>query len=480
MENQTEKQIKTQGTAPPKSAYFWLAGIFAVVFAVIYIALLLPVHFLSNTENNTATHLLYAFVLLGLLVALYIYTVVSRKELLYSLKEAGAIMTVFGIVITANIYFAYVSPYLMFVALTGMIALPFSKKRDAFVLNVFTCLISSFLLLDVLDKSEYPAMAFTVIAGLLSGAIAIYSFPSALTRLFSVVRAFVTGVTIIGIYFVLLSVYSLDVTLFTDNIMYIGIAAAAQVLLTGVIEPVIEAVFNITTDYKLVELTNHNAPLIKRLSVEASGTFNHCLAVANFAEICANAIGEDPVLARTCAYYHDVGKLNNPTYFTENQGGYNPHDEILPEVSAEIIRQHTVDGYELCKKYRVPEEVARITIEHHGTLPISYFYNKAKSLTDSDVDIDEYRYHGEIPTGKIGAIIMICDSAEAAIRAMDKPDGEKVDKLLKYMIDERLKLGQFDNCAITMQDLNAVRMAIVGAFGGLFHKRIKYNNGKGT
>ena len=424
--------------------------------------------------------MLYAFVLLGLLVALYIYTVVSRKELLYSLKEAGAIMTVFGIVITANIYFAYVSPYLMFVALTGMIALPFSKKRDAFVLNVFTCLISSFLLLDVLDKSEYPAMAFTVIAGLLSGAIAIYSFPSALTRLFSVVRAFVTGVTIIGIYFVLLSVYSLDVTLFTDNIMYIGIAAAAQVLLTGVIEPVIEAVVNITTDYKLVELTNHNAPLIKRLSVEASGTFNHCLAVANFAEICANAIGEDPVLARTCAYYHDVGKLNNPTYFTENQGGYNPHDEILPEVSAEIIRQHTVDGYELCKKYRVPEEVARITIEHHGTLPISYFYNKAKSLTDSDVDIDEYRYHGEIPTGKIGAIIMICDSAEAAIRAMDKPDGEKVDKLLKYMIDERLKLGQFDNCAITMQDLNAVRMAIVGAFGGLFHKRIKYNNGKGT
>ena len=123
MENQTEKQIKTQGTAPPKSAYFWLAGIFAVVFAVIYIALLLRVHFLSNTENNTATHLLYAFVLLGLLVALYIYTVVSRKELLYSLKEAGAIMTVFGIVITANIYFAYVSPYLMFVALTGMIAL---------------------------------------------------------------------------------------------------------------------------------------------------------------------------------------------------------------------------------------------------------------------------------------------------------------------------------------------------------------------
>ena len=104
-----------------------------------------------------------------------------------------------------------------------------------------------------------------------------------------------------------------------------------------------------------------------------------------------------------------------------------------------------------------------------------YFYNKAKSLTDGEVDMDEYRYYGEIPTGKIGAIIMICDSAEAAIRAMDNPTGDKVDKLLKGMIDERLKLGQFDNCAITMKDLTAIRLAIVGAYGGLYHKRIKYN-----
>ena len=484
MENQAEKQTKAQGSAPPKSAYLWLAGIFAVVFAVIYIALLLRVYFLSTDETvllgKAAANILFASVLLIMLAALYIYTVVSRRELLYSLKEAGAIMTVFAIVITANIYLAYVSPYLMFVSLTAMIALPFSKKRDAFVLNVFASLISAFLLLRGLGANNYQSIAFTVIVGVLSGAIAIYSFPTAMTRLVSVLRSFVTGVSMIAIYFVLLGSYSLGMQMFVNNILYIGIAAAAQMLLTGIIEPLIELIFNITTDYKLVELTNHNAPLIKRLSIEAPGTFNHSLAVANFAEICANAIGEDPILARTCAYYHDVGKLNNPEYFTENQGGYNPHDEILPEVSAEIIRQHTVDGYEICKKYRIPEEIAKITVEHHGTLPISYFYNKAKSLTDSEVDIEEYRYHGEIPTGKIGAIIMICDSAEAAIRAMDKPDGEKVDKLLRYMIDERLKLGQFDNCDITMQDLNTVRMAIVGAFGGLFHKRIKYNNGKGT
>ncbi|MDE7107246.1 MAG: HDIG domain-containing protein, partial [Clostridiales bacterium] len=280
---------------------------------------------------------------------------------------------------------------------------------------------------------------------------------------------------IIIVYFVLLSTYRLNMTPFVNNIMYIGLSVAGEFLLTAVIVPLVEWIFNLTSDFKLMELINHKAPLIRRLSTEAPGTFNHCLAVANFAEICADAIGEDPYLARACAYYHDVGKLGNVEYFTENQAGYNPHDEILPEVSAEIIRKHTVDGYELCKKHHIPEEVAHITIEHHGTLPIMYFYNKAKSLTDGEVDMDEYRYYGEIPTGKMGAIIMICDSAEAAIRAMDNPTGDKVDKLLKGMIDDRLKQGQFDNCAITMKDLTAIRLAIVGAYGGLFHKRIKYN-----
>ncbi len=483
---QTEKSNNQSAmtVAPPLGAYFWLAGIFAIVFAVIYIALILRVHFLTMPSGigvleEHAANVLYALMLLIMLAALYMYTIVSRRELLFSLREAGAIMTVFALVITANIFLAYWSPYAMLVSLTSLLALPFSKKRDAFILNVFACLISSFALINMSYADRFAVITFTAIVGVLSGAVGSYVFPSGMTRTVSILRSIVTGIATIAIYAVLLCSYSMNVQPFITNIMYIGIVAAMQVLLTGFVVPIIESVFNITTDAKLVELTNHNAPLIHRLSVEAPGTFNHSLAVANFAEICANAIGEDPYLARACAYYHDVGKLNNAMYFTENQAGYNPHDDILPEVSAEIIRQHTVDGYELCKKNHIPEEVARITVEHHGTLPITYFYNKAKSLTDSEVDIDEYCYHGEIPTGKIGAIIMICDSAEAAIRAMDNPDGEKVDKLLRGMIEERLKLGQFDNCAITMKDLNALREAIVGAYGGLYHRRIKYNTGDG-
>lgn len=465
---------------PPRSAYWWTAGIFAIVYAIIYISLVLFVHFVAKGSGilgleDSQAYTLYAFVFLFVIISLYIYIIVSRTELLFSLKRIGAMMTLFTFVVVVNIVLLAFSAYLICVALTAMLILPFTKKRDAFVLNIFSCLVTLFVLVVTLEHDDVPAVAFTLIAGLIGGTVATYSFPSGMTRIISLLRTFVTGCVIIVVYFVLLSTYRLNMTPFVNNIMYIGLSVAGEFLLTAVIVPLVEWIFNLTSDFKLMELINHKAPLIRRLSTEAPGTFNHCLAVANFAEICADAIGEDPYLARACAYYHDVGKLGNVEYFTENQAGYNPHDEILPEVSAEIIRKHTVDGYELCKKHHIPEEVAHITIEHHGTLPIMYFYNKAKSLTDGEVDMDEYRYYGEIPTGKMGAIIMICDSAEAAIRAMDNPTGDKVDKLLKGMIDDRLKQGQFDNCAITMKDLTAIRLAIVGAYGGLFHKRIKYN-----
>ena len=432
---ESEKPSDGISYKPPRSAYLWTAGIFAIVYAVIYISLVVFVHYAATGTgilelNDAQAYTLYAFVFLFFIVALYIYMVVSRKELLFSLKRIGAMMTLFTFVVVVNIVLLEFNPYLICVAFTAMLVQPFTEKRDAFVLNAFSCWITSFVLIATLDNNEFPAVAFTLVAGMLCGAVATYSFPNGMTRVVALLRSFVTGVVTIVVYFALLSTYQLSIQPFVDNIMYIGISVVGEMLLTAALVPLVEYVFNLTSDFKFAELINHKAPLIRRLSKEAPGTFNHCLAVANFAEICADAIGEDPYLARACAYYHDVGKLSNVEYFTENQAGYNPHDEILPEVSAEIIRKHTVDGYELCKKYRIPEEIARITIEHHGTLPIMYFYNKAKSLTDGEVDIDEYRYHGDIPTGKIGAIIMICDSAEAAIRAMDNPTGDKVDRLL--------------------------------------------------
>ena len=256
------------------------------------------------------------------------------------------------------------------------------------------------------------------------------------------------------------------------------ICTYAPVLIALMLQPLFESTFNILTNPKLNELTDHSSPLIKRLITEASGTFNHCLAVASYAELCAIAIGENPHLAKACAYYHDVGKLENPKYFGENQGNVNYHDRLLPEVSAEIIRKHTTDGYELCNKYHIPAEIRDITIQHHGTLPMAVFYYKAKKLTDSDVDSYDYEYHGVTPVSKIAAIMMICDAAEAAIRASGKPTAEEVDKLITNIINDRISKHQFDNCDITLKDLNIIKNTIINVYGGHVHSRVKYPSGK--
>ena len=259
---------------------------------------------------------------------------------------------------------------------------------------------------------------------------------------------------------------------------FLSISAFGPVLVGMLLQPIFESIFNIITNTKLNELIDNNAPLIKMLINDALGTFNHSLAVASFAEVCALRIGENPYLAKACAYYHDVGKTKNPTFFTENQSGYNPHDELLPEVSAKILRAHTTDGFELCKKYRIPIEVAAVTVQHHGTLPMAVFYAKAKKLTDGEVDIREYSYHGQTPVTKIAAIIMICDACEAALRSRNKPTAAEVDALVSGIINDRIARKQFDNCDITMRDLNVIKQTIIGLYGGVYHERISYPSGK--
>jgi putative nucleotidyltransferase with HDIG domain len=264
-----------------------------------------------------------------------------------------------------------------------------------------------------------------------------------------------------------------------DRGKWTAIAIFAQLVLSLVFQPVLEKAFNLLTNSRLVELTDHYSPLVKRLIEEAPGTFNHSLAVANFAEVCATAIGENPYMARACAYYHDIGKLSSPIYFKENQSELNPHDSILPEVSAEIIRGHTLDGYKICKQYHIPDEIARVTIEHHGTMPIYVFYKKAQQLTDSGVDVKDYSYGGGTPTTKIAAIIMICDAAEAALRAIDSPDAKKAEMTLSDIIWSRIQNGQFGECDITLKELNTIQNTISGSFGGVYHKRLKYPDSKG-
>jgi putative nucleotidyltransferase with HDIG domain len=242
-----------------------------------------------------------------------------------------------------------------------------------------------------------------------------------------------------------------------------------------VLLPVFEAMFTKVSNFKLAELTDHKAKLIRKMIQQAPGTFNHAIVVSNIAEACAIAINEDALLARTCAYYHDIGKLRRPEFFKENQAdGFNPHDDLTPELSANIIKSHAQDGYNLVLKNRLPKVIADVCSEHHGTMPIMYFYGKAKKFTDGEVDIAQYCYPGPKPKTKIAAIIMIADGCEAAARALQDRSRENVKKVVRKIVNERMEMGQFEDCEITLKEINIIVHTVVNNLTGIYHSRIEY------
>ena len=243
-----------------------------------------------------------------------------------------------------------------------------------------------------------------------------------------------------------------------------------------VLLPIFESIFNCLTVFRLRELTSSDAKILKKLKEEAPGTYNHSVMVAQLAEASAAAIGENVDYARAAALYHDVGKLHCPEHFTENQSSYNLHDELAPELSADIIRSHAKDGYTLIRTNHLPEFLADVAVQHHGTLPIRYFYAKALKMTDAELNIDDFSYLGPKPQTKIAAIIMIADASEAAVRATNSRKPEEADKAISGVIEERMNLEQFSECDITMSDLTKIRQALVNTLTGVYHHRIKYPN----
>ena len=238
--------------------------------------------------------------------------------------------------------------------------------------------------------------------------------------------------------------------------------------------PIFEGAFNCLTAFRLRELTSDEAKVLKKLKAEAPGTYNHSVMVAQLAEAAAAAIGEDVDSARAAALYHDVGKLHNPEHFTENQDGYNLHDELTPELSADLIRSHAKDGYTLIRSNHLPDFLADVAMQHHGTMPIRYFYAKALKLTDGELNIEDFSYLGPKPQTKIAAIIMIADASEAAVRAVNARSPVEAERAIRAVIEERMDLEQFAECDITMADLTKIRQALVNTLTGVYHHRVKY------
>jgi cyclic-di-AMP phosphodiesterase PgpH len=246
----------------------------------------------------------------------------------------------------------------------------------------------------------------------------------------------------------------------------------ASVLTIGLL-PFLEAGFGILSSMKLIELSNPNHPLLRKILTEAPGTYHHSLMVANLSEGACEAIGANGLLARVAAYYHDIGKTKRPRYFIENQIGDNPHDHLSPQLSKNIIIAHVADGVAILKKHKIPKEIIDIAEQHHGTTLLKYFYHKAKQQSD-DVLEEEFRYPGPKPQTKEAAIISIADSVEAAVRSLSNPSQEKIEKVVRGIISDRLQDNQFNECNITLKELELVAQSLCETLNGVFHSRIEY------
>lgn len=250
-----------------------------------------------------------------------------------------------------------------------------------------------------------------------------------------------------------------------------GILSA--VLTIGLL-PFFEAGFGILSSMSLIELSNPNHPLLKKILTEAPGTYHHSIMVANLAESACEAIGANGLLARVGCYYHDIGKTIRPKFFIENQMNIeNPHDRLPPEASKNIIMSHVKDGAELLKKHRLPKEIVDIAEQHHGTTLLKFFYYKVKQ-SGEDVTEEEYRYPGPKAQTKESAIVGVADSVEAAVRSMSQPTPEQIEDLVRKIISDRLQDNQFNECDLTLKELEKVTNSLCESLKGIFHPRIEY------
>lgn len=290
-----------------------------------------------------------------------------------------------------------------------------------------------------------------------------------------------------AVYIALANVLTILALLFVQgnlelNVILAGVLMGAvngllsAILMIGAL-PYLETGFGVISMIRMLELCNPNQPLLKRLLLEAPGTYHHSVMVGNLAEATAELIGANPLLVRLGSYYHDVGKVRRPEYFVENQQGFvhNPHESIAPALSTLIVVSHVKEGAELARAERLPETVIDFIVGHHGTSLVSYFYNLAVNEDGAEnVNEQNFRYEGPRPRSKEVALVMLADSVEAAVRSLSEPSVEKIDQMVQRIIMTKLNDGQLDDCDLTFRDLSVIRSSFCKALSGAYHRRIEY------
>ncbi len=359
-----------------------------------------------------------------------------------------------------------VLPYMLLTVTLG--ALP------AFITGLSTTLVAS-LMLSGSGGTSADVINLLIISSF-SGALSVLLLNNRYQRSFLLFTGALVGFANFLIIFATGLMGSMSMTNPTNKALWALAGGVINALLCLSLQPAVESLFNLPTPMRLLDLTNPNHPLMRRLLLETPGTYHHSIIIANLAEASAEAIGAKPLLARAGAYFHDIGKLKRPLYFKENQiGASNIHDTTDPQVSAAIIISHVREGLALARQYRLPAEIQQIIAEHHGNSLVAYFYNKALAEAgDKPVDEAAFRYDGVPPRTAEGALIMVCDTVEAAIRTLSNPTREEIATSIEGLIRQKADSGLLDASPLTLRDLQTIRDTCASVIYGVFHERIEY------
>jgi putative nucleotidyltransferase with HDIG domain len=340
----------------------------------------------------------------------------------------------------------------------------------------------------------HTAIVFSFTISLLAGlwqaeaAIAAYAFVGSLIGAFSVIRCKRRSALLVGGLYVLAANIATVVVLMLFGgefltlktpvaLIMATISAVAVVAIVSLFLPVLESLFKITTDISLLELLDLEQPLMKNLMISAPGTYHHSIIVGNLVEAVAESVGVNPLFARVCAYYHDIGKVKMPEYFIENQlTGASKHEKLTPHMSSMILVSHVKEGVELARQHKLPEPVIDVLSQHHGTTLITYFYEKAKGLPEGagELSESEYRYPGPKPQSRVAALIMIADAVEAASRVLTEPTPSRISALVDKIINHIFLAGQLDECDLTLKDIYEIRKRFTYILTSILHRRVEY------
>lgn len=415
--------------------------------------------------------MLGSLVITGMLfAALYLFFRWGKGNILLKPNEIRMLFTIYMMMvllirILANLTIFTIVPVGLFAMLVSLLV----GRRMALWLNALFCIIGCFIF-----NGDVQFLMYALISGTFAALIIqktdkrSHLIPAALGM------AAVDFVTTISLGFFFGEGYSAELLLQSGIGAVTGLLS--MIVAVGSL-PFWENMFEANTPLRLMELTNPNNELLRKLMIEAPGTYHHSLIVANLAETAVYDIGGNTALARAGAYYHDVGKLRYPQFFAENQSGHNPHDELPPEKSAKIITGHTKGGLELAERYKLPPVVRDMIVEHHGNSLVKFFYFKALKLYGAEnVNEADYRYQGRIPSCRESAVVMLADTVEAAVRSMlgHGKTMEEAEAAVKNLMKDKLDDGQLNNSGLTLNELETIRLAFLKVFHGMYHERVSY------